>query len=701
MTRQFELVERIKDYDPALDESLVNRAYVFTMKVHGKQKRASGEPYFTHPIAVASILADMHMDAHTIVTGLLHDTVEDTLSTLNEIEEMFGTDVAKLVGGVTKLSELEEKSARNPKAENLRKLFVAMAEDIRVLIVKLADRLHNMRTLQYVSMEKRKRIGKETLEIYVPLAERMGMQQIKEELEDLAFSHLHPHAYKQLKERLVDLHHRTGNLIEKTVYELAQKLQQQGITCKVFGREKTPYSIWHKIQKKHLTFEQISDVVGFRIVVNNLEECYRVLGIIHHEYLVVPGKFKDYISTPKPNGYRSLHTSIIGPFNQRIEIQIRTVDMDKICEDGLAAHWGYKEGHKAKHAKEYAWLKKILSSFEEMANPEDFIEHAKLSMFSDEVFSFTPDGDLISLPQGATVLDFAYAIHSKLGEYASKAKVDGEIVDLKYTLQNGNQVEIITSKNITVSDIWLQYVTTSYARAKIKAFLKNQKIQQLETLGKRLLSKHLSKKGIAFEAVLDVYQKIGFTQIEHLYTSIAEGKIGLVEVSDLIVTEDNDAIPSVQNNVQNREESTRTKNEIDAKKQVIFAKCCLPILGDQIVGISAQSGKVLKIHRTTCKAIKSIEEVRQQHVEWLSISSPLQNYLGRLRISFYNNKGNLAELMSLIHQQNISLENIRVTKRHAEYWEIIVDINVGSFEQLMTLIAVIKTQTFVEKVERL
>ncbi|MBT6509450.1 MAG: bifunctional (p)ppGpp synthetase/guanosine-3',5'-bis(diphosphate) 3'-pyrophosphohydrolase, partial [Rhodospirillaceae bacterium] len=476
MLRQFELVERVRGYDTAADEDALNRAYVFAMMAHGTQTRASGDPYYSHPVEVAGILADMKLDASSIITGLLHDTVEDTDTTLEEISGQFGPQIAQLVDGVTKLSRIELQSENTRQAENFRKLFLAMSEDIRVLLVKLADRLHNMRTLQFVKKpEKRLRIAHETMEIYAPLAERIGMQSLKDELEDLAFREINPSARGSVVERLRYLHEEGGNIIPRVVERMSETLSEADVTVEVLGREKRPYSIWRKMQRKNVTFEQLSDIVAFRLVVETVTDCYRALGVIHSAWPMVPGRFKDYISTPKPNGYRSLHTTVYAPEHQRLEIQIRTRQMHEIAEFGVAAHWGYGVGEERaalSDGRQYRWVRELLEILDHASDPEEFLEHTKLEMFQDQVFCFTPKGDLISLPRGATPVDFAYAVHTNVGDTCVGAKINGQINQLRTILQNGDQVEIVRSSVAAPSPIWEQFVATGKARSRIRRFVR-------------------------------------------------------------------------------------------------------------------------------------------------------------------------------------------------------------------------------------
>ena len=528
MVRQFELVERVKKYNPDADEALLNRAYVFSMKVHGAQKRASGESYFVHPMEVASILADLKLDTHSIVAALLHDTVEDTLTTIEDIRRIFGSEVAALVEGVTKISQINlyTYTEEQTQAENFRKLVLAMSDDIRVLLVKLADRLHNMRTLHYLEdPEKRKRIARETVDIYIPLAERMGMSRIKDEMEDLSFAQLHPEIYQSIKNRLVFLYHHSEDAISSVVRDLETMLHGKGLLAKVTGRLKTPYSIWSKMQKKNISFGQLSDVMAFRVIVEDMLDCYRALGIIHSHYPLVPGRFKDYISTPKSNHYQSLHTSVIGSLNYRIELQIRTRQMSEVSEIGVAAHWKYKGGTDAKDSKQYVWLRTLLEILEQASSPKEFLENTKLEMFPDQVFCFTPKGELIPLPKHATPVDFAYAIHSKIGDRVIGAKINGRSVPLRTSLQNGDQVEIMMGERAEPSPLWERFVVTGKARAHIRRFIRNQERSQFAELGRTLLTKQSQDYGLIYSdhKLTSVSLSFHCDSTEDLLSSVGEG----------------------------------------------------------------------------------------------------------------------------------------------------------------------------------
>src|SRR3954453_15570258 len=527
--RQYELVERVKAYDPDADEDLLNKAYVFAMKAHGSQLRASGDPYFHHPVEVAGILTDFKPDSASLTTALLHDTFEDTGATPGEIERLFGRTVARLVDGVTKLNRLELQSAHTAQAENFRKLLLAMSEDIRVLLVKFPPPPHNMRTLHFIkSPDKRRRIAAETMEIYAPLAERIGMETLKAELEDLAFAELRPDARESVLHRLRHLRQGDVDLVDRVVAELTQVLRTAGIEADIFGRDKTPYSIWSKMERKNISFEQLSDIMAFRVHVGDLSTCYAALGGIQGAYHMLPGRFKDYISTPKPNGYRSLHTTIIGPERRKIEVQIRTRDMNEVSELGVAAHWAYKQVARVTEGKQYRWIRELLEILEHAADPEDFLENTKLEMFQDQVFCFTPKGDLIALPRGATPVDFAYAVHSQVGDRCVGAKIDGRMVQLRTRLQNGDQVDIITSKNSGPSPEWERFVVTGKARARIRRYLRGQKRDQHLTQGKEALQRaaRAEQVMVADRLLEKVLEPLHQRSVDDLYAAVGEGSLG-------------------------------------------------------------------------------------------------------------------------------------------------------------------------------
>ena len=542
MIRQFELVERVKSYDPNADEDAINRAYVFSVQAHGSQKRASGDPYFSHPVEVAGILATMKLDAASIITGLLHDTVEDTVATLEDIERLFGKDIARLVDGVTKLSRIELQSDQTKQAENFRKLVLAMSEDIRVLLVKLADRLHNMQTLHFIkAAEKRRRIARETMDIYAPLAERIGIHQMKDKLEDLAFGELHPDA-RERRSLAPRLPEGSGRRSGQARHRRARRPRWMRAASRPGSRVARRRPIRSGARCSARTSASSSSPTSWPSASSSRRwcECYQALGVIHSHYPVVPGRFKDYTSTPKPNGYRSLHSGVIGPERQRIEVQIRTREMHEVAELGVAAHWSYKQDAPRTEGKQYRWLRELLDILEHAPNPEEFLEHTKLEMFQDQVFCFTPKGDLIALPRGATPVDFAYAVHSQIGDTCVGAKINGRIMPLRTALSNGDQVEIITSRAQTPSPTWERFVVTGKARARIRRFIRAQQRAQYMDLGKEILIKAFRHENLDASAKRRWIRslKSGFQApaigVEDLYAQIGEGLVTKGEVINAV-----------------------------------------------------------------------------------------------------------------------------------------------------------------------
>jgi guanosine-3',5'-bis(diphosphate) 3'-pyrophosphohydrolase len=540
MMRQYDLIERVRQYNPHADEALLNRAYVYAMKAHGSQKRASGDPYFSHPLEVAAILTNLKLDDATIAAALLHDTIEDTRVTRAEIDQLFGPDIGALVEGLTKLKKLDLVSKQAAQAENLRKLLLAIADDVRVLLVKLADRLHNMRTLDFMPPEARRRTAEETLDIYAPLAGRMGMHEMREELEDLAFHELNPDAYKVMTQRLVALAERNRALIVDIEQQLTRKLGDRGITAVVTGRQKRPYSIWRKMERKSVGFEQLSDILGFRVVVNNIADCYQALGIVHTTWPVVPGRFKDYVSTPKQNDYRSIHTTVVGPGRQRVELQIRTRDMHEIAEYGIAAHALYKDGHGSptdmlsRESNAYAWLRRTIELLAEGSNPEEFLEHTKLELFHDQVFCFTPGGKLIALPRKATPIDFAYAVHTDVGNTAVGCKINGKIAPLVSELANGDEVEILVSKaQLAPPAAWESVVVTGKARAAIRRATRVAVRTQYAGLGRRIVERLFTraKKEYGDEKLLGALPRLARASVEDVMAAVGRGEMKASDVA--------------------------------------------------------------------------------------------------------------------------------------------------------------------------
>jgi guanosine-3',5'-bis(diphosphate) 3'-pyrophosphohydrolase len=708
MMRQFELVERVKAYDPTADEDALNRAYVFSMKAHGSQLRASGDPYFSHPVEVAGILARMKLDASSIITGLLHDTVEDTVATLDDIERLFGPEIARLVDGVTKLSRLELQSDQTKQAENFRKLVLAMSEDIRVLLVKLADRLHNMRTLHFIKDdEKRRRIARETMEIYAPLAERIGMHDMKDELEDLAFAELYPDARESIMARLAFLRQKGGDLVERIIDALNDTLREGGVKAEVSGREKTAYSVWRKMQKKNVGFEQLSDIMAFRVVVDTVEQCYQALGVIHSRYPVVPGRFKDYISTPKPNNYRSLHTGVIGPERQRIEMQIRTHEMHEVSELGVAAHWVYKQDAPKTDGPQYRWLRELLDILEHASDPQEFLEHTKLEMFQDQVFCFTPKGDLIALPRGATPVDFAYAVHSVVGDTCVGAKVNGRLAPLRTQLSNGDQVEIITSKAQTPSPTWERFVVTGKARARIRRFVRTQQRQQYLDLGKAILQKAFRHEGHDFQekALEGVLKTFNAASVEDLYVAVGEGLATGREVVHAIYPPRPDAKPAKVVPLATARGKKASENAVPIRGLIPgmalhFAGCCHPLPGDRIVGI-VTTGKGVTIHTIDCDALANFTETPERwlDVAWTSKGDDAA-HVGRINVTLGNEPGSLGSLTTVIGKLHGNITNLKITNRSVDFFEILVDIEVTDLKHLTNIIAALRATPVINSVER-
>ena len=713
MIRQFELVERVKGYDPSTDEKVLNRAYVFAMKAHGSQTRASGDPYFSHPLEVAGILTDYKVDSASIITALLHDTIEDTDTTLKEIRKAFGKEVARLVDGVTKLTRIEFQSDQAKQAENFRKFVLAMSEDIRVLLVKLADRLHNMRTLHYIdNPEKRRRIAMETMDIYAPLSERIGIQGMKSELEDLAFQELNPDARNSILKRLEFLRQKGGDIVPRIIKELEKTLADNGIKAAISGREKTPYSVWDKMQHKDVGFEQLSDIMAFRVVVDTVEDCYRALGVAHGAYPVVPDRFKDYISTPKPNGYRSLHTGVFGPERQRIEMQIRTAEMHDVAEHGLAGHWNYKQGTVETESPQYRWLRELLDIIEHAAGPEEFLEHTKLEMFKDQVFCFTPRGDLINLPRGATPVDFAYAVHSEVGDHCVGAKINGRMMPLRSELRNGDQVEIVTSKAQTPSPTWERFVVTGKARARVRRFIRLQQRDEYVKLGRAMLDRAFVAEGyeISNKALRQVLKVFNHTKVDDLCADVGAGHHTGREVVEAIFpgtrdkADDDKVVPLARARGKQGKDEGRGGVSIKGLipgMAVHFANCCHPLPGDRIVGI-VTTGKGVTIHTIDCETLEEFVDAPER---WLDVSWDIDNkapdiHVGRVHLTVLNVPGSLGELSTVIARNDGNISNLKITDRSPQFFNMLIDIEVRDVKHLTNVIAALRANPSINSVER-
>ena len=711
MIRQVELVEKVKSYDPGAAEDALNRAYVFAMKAHGSQKRASGDPYFSHPLEVAGILTEYKLDSASIITALLHDTIEDTPATLDGIESHFGPEVARLVDGVTKLTRIELQSDHANQAENFRKLLLAMSEDIRVLLVKLADRLHNMRTLSHLGDPAKQRlIAMETMDIYAPLAERMGMQAMKNELDDLAFAEINADARNSILARLDFLREQGGDLVTRIIEEMEATLAEAGILATLSGREKTPYSIWRKTQHKNVAFEQLSDIMAFRIVVDTMEDCYRALGVIHGAYRMVPSRFKDYISTPKPNGYRSLHSGVIGPERQRIEVQIRTPDMHEVAEIGVAAHWQYKEGVAKTDGRQYRWLRELLDILEQAAGPEEFLEHTKLEMFQDQVFCFTPKGDLINLPHGATSVDFAYAVHSEVGDGCVGAKINGRIMPLRTQLNNGDQVEIITSKAQTPSPTWERFVVTGKARARIRRFVRAKEREQYLELGHAIVDRAFAKEGYtkSAKALKDVLKQFQADSVDDLAVEVGAGHLTGRDVVEAVY-------PGIKKKrwtakivplARARAKRAGKSAPVPIKGLIPgmalhFAGCCHPLPGDRIVGI-VTTGRGVTIHTIDCDTLTQYADMpdRWLDVSWEVNSELADIHVGRIHLTCLNAPGTLGNLSTLIARNEGNISNLKITNRSPDFFDMMLDIEVRDVRHLTDIIAALRATPVINSVER-
>lgn len=712
-----DLLKQIRQYNPEIDDILIEKAVTYTKSKHEGQTRASGEPYYTHPLEVAMILADMRMDQATLVTAILHDTLEDTDASENDLKSEFGEEVTSLINGVSKLNRIESQTVEGKQAENFRKLVLAMSEDIRVLLVKLADRLHNMRTLHHFNKEhKRRRIARETLEIYAPLAERIGLHAIKEELEDLAFGELNSEARESITNRLSFLRKEGSSIVKAIIKELTGLLKEASIDAEITGREKTRYSIWKKMQRKNVAFEQLSDIMAFRVVVDNIEQCYHVLGVIHGSYPTVPGRFKDYISTPKPNGYRSIHTTVIGPDNHRIEIQIRTKNMHEEADLGVAAHWAYKEGkfdkNSLKEASNYRWLRELLDIIEQEQKPEDFLENTKLELFQEQVYVFSPRGDLIELPRGATPIDFAYAIHSDIGDKCVGAKVNGRIAPLNTKLNNGDSVEVITAKNQNPSPTWERFVVTGKARSHIRRYIRQQQRGEYTALGRSMLQKVYQSEGYDFseKGLQNLLGQFKAETIEDMFVGIGSGNIVARDVFRAAFPAHRSTPARKPSDEEVKERAQRQKSGDRSALPIVglipgmavhFARCCHPLPGDRIVGI-VTTGKGVTVHTIDCDTLENFADTPER---WLEVSwgegedSP-ESHVGRLSIVLANEPGALGTLSTVIGGNGGNITNLKITSRSLDFWDMTIDVYVNDTNHLNNIIAALRATPEIASVDR-
>ncbi|MEI9927272.1 MAG: bifunctional (p)ppGpp synthetase/guanosine-3',5'-bis(diphosphate) 3'-pyrophosphohydrolase [Sphingomonas sp.] len=694
MLRQYELIDRVLSYDPEADEALLNRAYVFSVNAHGTQKRASGDPYFSHPIEVAGILTDLHLDDETIATAILHDTIEDTVATPEDIRRLFGDNIARMVDGVTKLSKIEAQTDTERAAENLRKFLLAMSDDIRVLLVKLADRLHNMRTLHYIpDPEKRRRIARETMDIYAPLAERIGMYEFMKEMQTLAFKELEPEAYQSITKRLEALQIEGEDRIAKIASGLKLLLGRNGIEAEISGREKHPYSIWKKMSERHVSLEQLSDIMAFRAIVTTEEECYRALGVIHRRWPMVPGRFKDYISTPKRNGYRSLHTSVIHAENMRVEIQIRTQAMHAQAEFGLAAHWAYKQDA-VRPDTQVSWIRDLIEILEHADTPEELLEHTRMAMYQDRIFAFTPKGELIQLPKGATPIDFAYAVHSNIGDQAVGAKINGQVVPLRTEIGQGDQVQILRSKAQQPQANWLNFAITGKARAAIRRHIRHKERDETVALGRKLYDEIAQRfptpPGAA--ALRDALKRLKLPDEAALMEAIARRKLTDAQVMEAVMPGSGDDA---------EHELPPQRHAIDIKGLTPgvafnFAEDCRPVPGDRIVGVR-HPGAPIEVHAIDCATLADTDDDDWVDLTW---GDKADGGVARIAVTLKNEPGALGAVATLIGQHKANILGLRLDNRDTTFHLNTIDLEVRNAAHLMRLLAALRAADAVSSAER-
>ncbi|MBM3607482.1 MAG: bifunctional (p)ppGpp synthetase/guanosine-3',5'-bis(diphosphate) 3'-pyrophosphohydrolase [Alphaproteobacteria bacterium] len=732
MMRQYELVDRVRRYNAHVNEDLLNRAYVYAMKAHGAQKRASGDPYFTHPLEVAAILTDLHLDDATIAAAILHDTVEDTGSTLEDIGQLFGVEISRLVDGLTKIKKFDLVSKQAAQGENFRKLLLAIADDVRVLLVKLADRLHNMRTLGFVSDEKRKRIAQETLDIYAPLAGRMGMQGLRDELEDLSFRTIMPDAYAMIETRLKSLRSRSGETIARIERELTEELSRRGIAASVSGREKQPYSIWRKMERKSIAFEQLSDIFGFRVVVGSIEDCYRVIGVVHTKWPTVPDRFKDYISTPKQNDYRSIHTTVIGPGRQRVELQVRTQEMEDVADFGIAAHAAYKEGRggdmeaMSRESLSFQWLRHTIDLLAEGDNPEEFLEHTKLEMFLDQVFCFTPKGRLIALPRGATPIDFAYAVHTDVGNRAVGSKINGRIAPLLSPLQNGDEVEILVAEGHSPPAAWESLAVTGKARAAIRRATREAIRTQYAELGRQIVTRAFERAGkpYAENEIRAVLPRLARSTLEDVLAAVGRGEMvsgdvvkavhpefvpersagaaprkgesgwfGLKKAASLVFR-----VPDAGRDTSPHAIPIRG---LQGDLPVSFAPNGGAVPGDRIVGILTP-GEGITVYPIQSPALTAFDDQpdRWLDVRWDIDENDGQLFPARIRVSAINEPGSLGVIATMIGDSGANIDHVDFINRSPDVRDVVLDIEVRDLKHLSAIVSRLKANRVITRVER-
>jgi len=730
MMRQYELLERVQRYNPQADEGLLNKAYVYAMQKHGTQKRANGDPYFSHPLEVAGILTDLKLDDSTIAVALLHDTIEDTDATRAEIDGMFGEDIGRLVEGLTKIKRLDLVSKKAAQAENFRKLLLAISEDVRVLLVKLADRLHNMRTLHFMPEDKRGRIAEETLEIYAPLAGRMGMHDMREELEELAFAVVNPEAHRAVSDRLAEIRVRNRVLIEEIEKDLRDKFVKNGIEAKVYGREKRPYSIFRKMERKAISFEQLSDIIGFRVLVRAQADCYAALGIVHTTWPTVPGRFKDYISTPKQNDYRSIHTTVVGPGRQRVELQIRTREMHDVAEYGIAAHALYKDkvgGKLSDESRAYTWLRRTVEMLAEGDTPEEFLENTKLELFHDQVFCFTPKGRLIALPRGATPIDFAYAVHTDVGDTCVGCKLNGRMMPLTTELKNGDEVEIITAKGQVPPPAWESIAVTGKARASIRRAARAAIRRQYAGLGRKIVERAFERAGREFseEKLKAALSRLAQQNIEDMLASVGRGEIPSANVLKAVYPdhkEERSAVPKGGNgggepgwfglkqgsgmifrvpNGETPDARAIPIRGLSGDMPVRFAAEGGAVPGDRIVGILSP-GEGITIYPIQSPSLKDFDDEpdRWLDVRWDIDAANRERFPAQIEVVAINEPGTLAQIAQIIADNDGNISNLKIVRSAPDFSELSIDLEVWDLKHLNRLLSDLRERHVVSSANR-
>jgi GTP pyrophosphokinase len=716
MLRLNDIIDKVQSYHPNADVDLIKKAYVYSAKAHQGQVRKSGEPYLVHPLEVSGLLADMKLDEYAICAGILHDTVEDTVATTEELEQLFGAQVAEIVDGVTKLSTIPYTTSYEKDAENFRRMLVAMAKDIRVILVKLADRLHNMRTLEHMKPEKQEQIARETLEIYAPLANRLGIFWLKAALEDLCLKYLYPRDYQELAEKLENTSRARQSYIDEVKTVLTAKMSEGNLACDVQGRVKHLYSIWRKLKTQGIEFEQVNDIIAFRVITDTIPHCYEALGLCHATWRPVPGRFKDFIAMPKPNGYKSLHTTVIGPGVQRVEIQIRTSDMHETAEFGIAAHWRYKEGAPAaKDDKNFAWLRQLMEWQQELTDPTDFIATVKVDLFSDEVYVFTPKGDVKELPRGSTPIDFAYLIHTEVGHHCAGARVNGRIVPLRYRLKNGDTVDIMTSPNQHPNKDWLAFCKTARAKARIRTFLRKEQRRRAIAMGKEILEKELKRYGRSLQKLVKngglgkALQGSRYQKDEDLFAAVGYGRVKPIDITKKIVpTEElekgakeeekpKSRLGQLISAVAKKSPSGVTVQGID-EMLVRFAKCCNPVAGDPIMGFVTR-GRGITVHAINCPKALQLDPERKVPVSW---DTKVQvNRSVQLRVISEDKPGLLATMSQAFSAAGVNILNANCRARKDNHAINTFMVSIKDTSQLRSVMKTIEGIQGVHSVERI